>query len=418
ALLRNIWHNQHVSASCEILPEIREFERFSTTALNAYLQPEVSGYFARLENALKADGFEGEFMIVQSNGGVMAVDTACRLPVRTALSGPAAGVIAAAYIAQSAGFENVITGDMGGTSFDVSLISAGRSMLSPQTSIDFGMVVRNPMIEITTIGAGGGSIAWVDKGGLLNIGPQSAGSNPGPVAYGLGNTRPTVTDANVFLGRIDPENPIGGELERLDIDAAGRAIDEHVGKPLGLTTVEAAEAILKVANSRMAGAIRLVSIERGFDPKNFAFMPFGGGGALHAGAMLAEVGIARAIVPRYPGVTSAMGCVIADMRQDFVQTINSRVDMLDEAALAAFMHAHVDQGLALLDAARTNFEARELSFELDMAYVGQTHTVSVPLKVKTDGSTVAAVTRAEIETAFDATYKATYGRLLQNGVRR
>ena len=418
ALLRDIWHNQHVSASSEILPEIREFERFSTTALNAYLQPEVSGYFARLENALKADGFEGEFMIVQSNGGVMAVDTACRLPVRTALSGPAAGVIAAAYIAQSAGFENVITGDMGGTSFDVSLISAGRSMLSPQTSIDFGMVVRNPMIEITTIGAGGGSIAWVDKGGLLNIGPQSAGSNPGPVAYGLGNTRPTVTDANVFLGRIDPDNPIGGELERLDIEAAGRAIDEHVGNPLGLTTVDAAEAILKVANSRMAGAIRLVSIERGFDPKNFAFMPFGGGGALHAGAMLAEVGIARAIVPRYPGVTSAMGCVIADMRQDFVQTINSSVDMLDEAALAAFMRAHVDQGLALLDAARTNFEARDLSFELDMAYVGQTHTVSVPLTVKTDGSTVTAVTRAEIETAFDATYKATYGRLLQNGVRR
>ena len=418
ALLREIWHNQHVSASSEILPEIREFERFSTTALNSYLQPEVSGYFARLENALKADGFEGEFMIVQSNGGVMAVDTACRLPVRTALSGPAAGVIAAAYIAQSAGFENVITGDMGGTSFDVSLISQGRSMLSPQTSIDFGMVVRNPMIEITTIGAGGGSIAWVDKGGLLNIGPQSAGSNPGPVAYGLGNTRPTVTDANVFLGRIDPDNPIGGELERLDIEAAGRAIDEHVGNPLGITTVDAAEAILKVANSRMAGAIRLVSIERGFDPKNFAFMPFGGGGALHAGAMLAEVGIARAIVPRYPGVTSAMGCVIADMRQDFVQTINSSVDMLDEAALAAFMRAHIDQGLALLDAARTNFEARDLSFKLDMAYVGQTHTVSVPLTVKTDGSTVTAVTRAEIETAFDATYKATYGRLLQNGVRR
>ena len=418
ALLRDIWHNQHVSASSEILPEIREFERFSTTALNAYLQPEVSGYFARLEKALKADGFEGEFMIVQSNGGVMAVDTACRLPVRTALSGPAAGVIAAAYIAQSAGFENVITGDMGGTSFDVSLISAGRSMLSPQTSIDFGMVVRNPMIEITTIGAGGGSIAWVDKGGLLNIGPQSAGSNPGPVAYGLGNTRPTVTDANIFLGRIDPDNPIGGELERLDIDAAGRAIEEHVGNPLGLTPVDAAEAILKVANSRMAGAIRLVSIERGFDPKNFAFMPFGGGGALHAGAMLAEVGIARAIVPRYPGVTSAMGCVIADMRQDFVQTINLRVDMLDEAALAAFMHAHIAQGLALLDAARTNFEARELSFDLDMAYVGQTHTVSVPLIVKTDGSTVTAITRTEIETAFDATYKATYGRLLQNGVRR
>ena len=314
AAIREIWPNPHVSASSEILPEIREFERFSTTALNAYLQPEVSGYLDRLETALKQGGFGGEFMIVQSNGGVMAVDTACRLPVRTALSGPAAGVIAAAYIAQTAGFPDVITGDMGGTSFDVSLIAGGQSMLSPQTSIDFGMVVRSPMIEITTIGAGGGSIAWVDKGGLLMIGPESAGSNPGPVAYGLGNTRPTVTDANVVLGRIDPDNPIGGKLTRLDVEAAARAIDEHVGQPLGLDTLAAAEAILRVANSRMAGAIRLVSIERGFDPKRFAFMPFGGGGALHSGAMLADVGLARAIVPRYPGVTSAMGCVIADMR--------------------------------------------------------------------------------------------------------
>ena len=175
AVVRECWPNAHVSASSEILPEIREFERFSTTALNAYLQPELSGYLGRLELALKAGGFDGEFMIVQSNGGVMAVDTACRLPVRTALSGPAAGVIAAAYIAKSAGFYNVITGDMGGTSFDVSLIAGGQSRLSAQTSIDFGMVIRAPMIEITTIGAGGGSIAWVDKGGLLNIGPESAG---------------------------------------------------------------------------------------------------------------------------------------------------------------------------------------------------------------------------------------------------
>ncbi|MCY6382140.1 hydantoinase/oxoprolinase family protein [Hoeflea prorocentri] len=418
AAVRDIWPNPHVSASSEILPEIREFERFSTTALNAYLQPEVSGYLGRLEAALKSGGFDGEFMIVQSNGGVMAVDTACRLPVRTALSGPAAGVIAAGYIASSAGFDNVITGDMGGTSFDVSLIAEGQSMLSPQTSIDFGMVVRAPMIEITTIGAGGGSIAWVDKGGLLNIGPESAGSDPGPVAYGLGNDRPTVTDANVVLGRIDPDNPIGGKLERLDVEAAARAIDTHVGKPLNLDTLQSAEAILRVANSRMAGAIRLVSIERGFDPKRFAFMPFGGGGALHAGAMLAEVGIARAIVPRYPGVTSAMGCVIADMRQDFVQTINTLVGNLDEAALGAFMQSHTDQGMASLDAARTNFEARKVSFELDMAYIGQTHTVSVPIDVKTDDNVVTAPTKEEIENAFDRAYEATFGRLLKNGVRR
>ena len=305
--VRAMWPNAHVSASSEILPEIREFERFSTTALNAYLQPEVSGYLARLETALKQDGFAGEFMIVQSNGGVMDAATAARLPVRTALSGPAAGVIAAGYIAEAAGFPDIITGDMGGTSFDVSLIAKGQSMLSQQTSIDFGMVVRSPMIEITTIGAGGGSIAWVDKGGLLNIGPESAGSTPGPVAYGQGNTRPTVTDANVVLGRIDPDNPIGGKLDRLDVEAAKAAILEHVGTPLGLDALQAAEAILRVANSRMAGALRLVSIERGFDPKRFAFMPFGGGGALHSGAMMAEVGLARSIVPRYPGVTSAMG---------------------------------------------------------------------------------------------------------------
>ena len=416
--VREIWPNPHVSASHEILPEIREYERFSTTALNAYLQPEVSGYLDRLETALKGGGFDGEFMIVQSNGGVMAVDTACRLPVRTALSGPAAGVIAAAYIAQTAGYPDVITGDMGGTSFDVSLIAGGQSMLSPQTSIDFGMVVRTPMIEITTIGAGGGSIAWVDKGGLLNIGPESAGSNPGPVAYGLSNTRPTVTDANVVLGRIDPDNPIGGKLTRLDVEAARRAIDTHVGQPLGLETIAAAEAILRVANARMAGAIRLVSIERGFDPKRFAFMPFGGGGALHTAALINDVGLGRAIVPRYPGVTSAMGCVIADMRQDFVQTINALADGLDESALAAFLQDHVSRGHTLLKAARTSFERTDVVVELDMAYLGQTHTVAVPLAVAIENGTVVPPTRAQIGAAFDQAYMATYGRLLPNGTRR
>lgn len=418
AAVRKIWPNAHVSTSSEILPEIREFERFSTTALNAYLQPEVSGYLARLETALKQNGFGGEFMIVQSNGGVMGVDTAAKLPVRTALSGPAAGVIAAGYIAQAAGFPDVITGDMGGTSFDVSLIAKGQSMLSPQTSIDFGMVVRSPMIEITTIGAGGGSIAWVDKGGLLNIGPESAGSTPGPVAYGQGNTRPTVTDANVVLGRIDPDNPIGGKLTRLDVDAAAAAILEHVGKPLGLTAVQGAEAILRVANSRMAGALRLVSIERGFDPERFAFMPFGGGGALHSGAMLAEVGLARAIVPRYPGVTSAMGCVIADMRQDFVQTVNAGLAGIDLPNLTAFMQAHVDAGTATLNAAKTRFDRRDTEFALDMAYLGQTHTVPVPLPITVTNGTVTPPTESEIAAAFDAAYLATYGRLLQNGTRR
>lgn len=418
-VVRELWPNPHVAVSCEILPEIREFERFSTTALNAYLQPEVSGYFHRLENALVQGGFSGEFMIVQSNGGVMAVDTACQLPVRTALSGPAAGVIAAGYIAAEAGFNNIVTGDVGGTSFDVSLIADGKSMLSAQTSIDFGMVVRTPMIEITTIGAGGGSIAWVDKGGLLNIGPESAGSNPGPVAYGLGNDRPTVTDANIVLGRINPDKPIGGsEGKTLDRAAAAQAIEHHVGKPLGLDTAAAAEAILRVANSRMAGAIRLVSIERGFDPKQFAFMPFGGGGGLHACAMLADVGIASAIVPRYPGVTSAMGCVIADMRQDFVQTVNSTVDAADLNQLCAFMQAHVDTGQSMLDAANSRFERTDTAFELDMAYIGQTHTVAVPVAVSLKNNKVCTLDRKAITEAFNAAYTRTFGRLLPNGIQR
>ena len=414
--LRALWPNPHVTCSSDILPEIREFERFSTTALNAYLQPEVSGYLARLETALRERGFGGEFLIVQSNGGVMTVDTACRLPVRTALSGPAAGVIAAAHIAESAGFPSVITGDMGGTSFDVALIDGGQAALAAQTSIDFGMVVRSPMIEITTIGAGGGSIAWVDRGGLLNIGPESAGSDPGPVAYGRGNDRPTVTDANIVLGRIDPDRPIGGG--RLDVAAARAAIDAHVGRPLGLTTEAAAEAILRVANARMAGAIRLVSIERGHDPSRFAFMPFGGGGALHAGAMLAEVGLARAIVPRYPGVTSAMGCVIADMRQDFVQTVNAMTDIADTQALGALMQDHVDQGMRMLDAAGVRFAGKQVEVALDMAYLGQTHTVAVPLPVAVTEGRVTPPERAQIATAFDAAYTATYGRLLPEGVTR
>jgi N-methylhydantoinase A len=418
AAVRAIWPNPHVSASSEILPEIREFERASTTALNAYLQPEVAGYFNRLEGALRDGGFGGQFLIVQSNGGVMAIDTACRLPVRTALSGPAAGVIAAGYIATSAGYPDVITGDMGGTSFDVSLITGGETVLAAQTSIDFGMVVRTPMIEIATIGAGGGSIAWVDKGGLLNIGPESAGSFPGPVAYGQGNDRPTVTDANIVLGRIDPDRPIGGKLDRLDVNAAKQAIEVHVGQPLGLDVLTAAEAILRVANSRMAGAIRLVSIERGYNPRRFAFMPFGGGGALHAGAMLAEVGLARAIIPRYPGVTSAMGCVIADMRQDFVQTINSLADTVDLPNLTATMESHRSDGMALLDAAGVRFDRRDVIIELDMAYVGQTHTVSVPLAVTITDDGVQRPSHADIAAAFDASYMTSYGRLLPGGVRR
>ena len=411
AAARAIWPNDYVSASSEILPEIREFERASTAALNAYLQPVVGSYLEKLSDALAHEHFAGQFHIVQSNGGVMSTAMARKLPVRTALSGPAAGVIAAAAIARAAGFSDVITADLGGTSFDVSLIAGGVSSLAAQTTIDFGLVIRTPMIEIATIGAGGGSIAHVDKGGLLQVGPESAGSRPGPVCYGQGGERPTLTDAHVALGRINAERPIGGVMARLDVEAARAAILKYVGEPLGLDAVEAAGAIVRIANARMAGAIRLVSIERGHDPGRFAIMPFGGGGALHAGALIGEVGLSRAIVPRFPGITSALGCVIADLRHDHVQTVNMTLDGLDAAALEARMVESGREAESVVEAAGVAVERIDVIYELDMHYQGQTHTISAPLPV-TLGDEGVGVNASIVREAFETSYRGQFSRLL------
>lgn len=408
--VRDLWPNPHVAISSDILPEIREFERTSTTALNAVLQPVVGSYLSALDTRLRAGGFGGEFLVVQSNGGVMSLETAGHLPVHTALSGPAAGVIAAAHIAREAGFPDVITGDVGGTSFDVSLIADGQPRLAAQSTIDFGLVVRTPMIEITTIGAGGGSIARVDAAGLLRVGPESAGSVPGPVCFAQGGERPTLTDANVVLGRIDADRPIGGTLAHLDSDAAARAIERDVGRPLGLDVMAAADAILRIANARMASALRLASIERGYDPKRFTLMPFGGGGGLHAGALIREVGLARAVVPRFPGVTSALGCVIADMRHDRVQTLNRALSDIDPAALRAAMDAAAAGLSALLDRAGVAFTGRRVLQELDMSYAGQTHTVTVALPLSDDG--IGDVSHEAVGAAFCGAYRGAYGRLL------
>lgn len=406
ARVRAVWPNGNVTAATEVLPEIREFERCSTAVLNAALQPVVGSYLTRLESDLREQGFKGELLVVQSNGGVMSRQTACDVPVRTALSGPAAGVIACAAIARASGFPDVVTGDMGGTSFDVSLVAGGEASLSAQTVIDFGMVVRAPMIQIETIGAGGGSIASVDAGGLLQVGPESAGSNPGPACYGRGNTRPTVTDANVLLGRISADRPLGGGLlATMDVDLARAAIEAHVAKPLGLDVHAAAEAILTVANAKMAGAIRVVSIERGHDPRKFAYMPFGGGGALHVCAMMDEVDAAHGIVPRYPGVTSALGCVMADMRHDGVQTLNSALEVLDVDDLLARIDGLAAACQERLDSAGVAFEGIRESIELDMLYVGQSHTVRV--EIARD-----ALTRPGIAAAFELAYRAAFGRSL------
>jgi len=408
-IARSVWPNDHVTVSSDILPEIREFERVSTAVLNAYLQPKMARYLNQLGSQMRQNAFEGDILIVQSNGGVMTLGSAADQPVRTALSGPAAGVIAARFIGQSAGFDNLITCDMGGTSFDVSVVAEGRSALAAQSSIDFGMVVRTPMIEINTIGAGGGSIAWIDGAGLLQIGPQSAGSNPGPVCYGLGSEDPTVTDANLVLGRINADRPIGGKLDRLDVDKARRAIKDKIALPLGISDMEAAEAIIQVANARMAGAIRIVSIERGHDPAKFTAMPFGGGGALHIGALIREVGLKSGLVPRYPGVTSALGCVIADMRHDAVKTINRTISDLNDAELLNAAETLWQTCHARITASETAvFDAIEEDIEADMLYAGQTHSVQVKLAGRH------ALNSNDLKAAFEEAYRAQIGQPLDN----
>jgi N-methylhydantoinase A len=411
AELRAVWPNEFVTASHEVLSEIREFERSSTTALNAYLQPVVAAYIGKLDEALAAQNFPGQLHIVQSNGGIMSTTTARRLPVRTALSGPAAGVVAGAALAKSSGFDNLITCDLGGTSFDVSVIANGRVAVAAQTTVDFGLVIRTPMIEVTTIGAGGGSIAWVDRGGLLQVGPESAGSVPGPACYGQGNLRPTLTDAQVVLGRINAARPLGGELKALDVAAARQAIAAHVAAPLGLDNDAAAAAIVRVAEARMAGAIRLVSIERGHDPSRFVAVPFGGGGALHVGALVREIGLKCALIPRFPGITSALGCVLADLRHDVVQTLNLTLDDLDGPALERRMRATGSEAAALVGAAGIAVERIDVQFELDMHYLGQTHTVQVPLPVAASCRD-SCVSESMVRTAFEAAYLASFSRLL------
>ena len=410
-LARALWPNPNVTHSAEILPEIREFERCSTAALNAYLQPPVASYLSKLEHALDKDGFSGQLHIVQSSGGVMSTPLARRVPVSTALSGPAAGVIAASAIAAAAGYADVITGDLGGTSFDVALVVGGRASLAAQATVDFGLVIRTPMVEITTIGAGGGSIASVDAGGLLQVGPESAGSRPGPVCYGSGGTRPTLTDANAVLGRINAAVPIGGVLKQLDVAAARAAIATQIGEKLGMGTEAAADAIVRVANARMAGAIRLVSIERGHDPARFAAVPFGGGGALHAGALLREVGLRAALVPRFPGVTSALGCIIADIRQDVVQTVNLPLAGIDAAALGRRMLAEAARVVEAVEASGLPMERIDTVFGADMQYVGQSHTVAVPLELM-PGEACTGVTEVGLRAAFDRAYESAFGRTM------
>lgn len=376
AIARSLWPNPYVTVGSHILPEHREFERGTTAALNAYIQPIISRYVGRLSDALDATGFAKDLLVMQGNGGMMSADVATEYAVHTVMSGPAAGVIAAAETARQAGFANVIACDMGGTSFDVGLIRDGQPGVSSEKEIAYGVPLRVAMIDIHTIGAGGGSIARVDAAGILQVGPHSAGSTPGPVCYGRGGTRITVTDANLLLGRINPR-AIAGSTATDDREVVRDAMHAQIGRPLDLDAEQSAAAIVAVANNHLAGAIRLVSIEKGHDPRDFALFAFGGAGPLHAVSLARELGVPTVLVPRFPGITSALGCVLADVRHDFVQTVNRPLREVSGATIDRLLREQAEQGSALIRDEGVRVERIDHVHEADLLYQGQTHVLRI-----------------------------------------
>ena len=396
-----------VVASSDVLPLFREFERTSTAVVNAYVQPVVGRYLDRLQGRLRERGYGKDLLIMQSNGGMMSAEAAGRLSVNTVLSGPAAGVIAATKIAAESGFDNLIAYDMGGTSLDVSLVVEGRPMLSSGRELEFGIPIMVSMIDIHTVGAGGGSIARVDSGGVLQVGPRSAGAEPGPVCYGRGGEEPTVTDANVVLGRINPHYPIAGEEGYvLDVARARTSIEEKIGKRLGLSIEEAAAAVVTVANNHIAGSIRRISIDRGHDPRDFSLFAFGGGGPLFISFLLRETGAHRGIVPFYPGIASAWGCAIADLRRDFVTMVNRRLRDVEPEDMEAISREHQRDGEEFLQRENVALDRVSILREAELSYEGQTHLIRTSLPA-------GPLTREQVETSFREAYVRRFGRVAE-----
>jgi len=401
-MVREALPHAYLSLSHDILREYREFERLSTTVVNAYIGPKVGGYVSNLKSRLGETGFAGELSIMRSNGGVMTPEVATARPVAMMESGPVGGIIASARVGEKLGFANVISFDMGGTTAKTSLVRDGEPTLAPGYYVGGyagGHPVMLPMIDVVEVGAGGGSIAWTDDVGALKVGPQSAGADPGPICYRGGGTEPTITDANVVLGRLDPHNFLGGEIV-LDADGARAGIERHVAKPLGMDTVEAAQAILAIAISKMSLAVREVSVEKGYDPRDFVLVASGGAGPLHICAIARELHIPKVIVPLFPSHFSALGMLLADERHDFIRTFYCDLASLDFKALLA---VHDEMASEAKKSLRHANKA-ESQIELDLRYVGQEFTLSVPVTREA----IKRGDRQKIRAAFDALYEHRY----------
>jgi len=395
-IVADLWPNGHVTMGHALLSESREFERGVTAAINASVQPILQRYVDRLSRDLVAGGYRGELLVMNGNGGMVSAPLVSREAAKTVMSGPASGVMAAAHTGRRAGFRDLITYDMGGTSSDVALIRDATPPVSSEIEVEYAMPVHVPMVDVRTVGAGGGSIARLGPSGLLEVGPDSAGADPGPICYGRGGSDPTITDANMLLGRLDP-----GRLKSVEggvtLATVREMFERRLGAPLGLDATGAAEAVLRVANTRMAGAIRMVSLSLGADPRDFALFAFGGAGPLHSGALARELGIPTILIPARPGITNALGCVVADLRQDYVNTLTVPLEDLDEAALRAIFARHRADGAAFLD--RQRIEIRETRFlhALDMQFIGQTHLLRVTLEGP-------EITREALRAKFEKVY--------------
>jgi N-methylhydantoinase A len=405
-VVRRILPDAYVSVSSAILPEFREFERMSTTVVNAFVGPRMGRYLENLRARVKALGIAPEPYTIHSNGGLMSVATVRECPVRTCVSGPAAGVVGAAAIGVAAGLPNLVTFDVGGTSTDVSLIDEGRPLYTSARLVA-GYPVKTPMIDIHVIGAGGGSIARLDDAGALKVGPQSAGADPGPVSYGRGGTEPTITDANLVLGRLEAGTLLGGRMT-LDAEAARAAIAERIARPLGLSVEDAAHGIVQIANAGMSRAIRSVSVEKGYDIERFALAAFGGAGPLHAAEVAIECNIPRVLIPREPGTLCARGMLLTDLSADYVRShFGDATESAWRAVLALFseMEAEGEAWLAREGIAR---EGRSFRRVADARYRGQNFEV----KVACDG--LGADDLAAFEERFHAAHTQEYGYAIRD----
>lgn len=376
-IVREVMPDAYVSISSDVLPEYREFERFSTTVINAYVGPRMDRYLEKFVSRLQDIGMEAAPRTIHSNGGLMSVDSVRAFPVRTCLSGPAAGVVGAAQVALASGFPNIVTFDVGGTSTDVSLVLDGRPAFTTSRLVaDYP--IRTPMLDINVIGAGGGSIAALDDAGALKVGPRSAGAHPGPVAYGRGGTEPTTTDANLVLNRLSSGTLLSGRMT-VDADASRRAIEERIARPLGLSVEEAALGILRIAVANMGRAIRAVSTEKGHRLSDFALFSYGGAGPLFASAVAKEVGIDRVIVPAQPGTMCARGILLSDVGFDFVRTgVTTATEAAWDDVRTTFSELTAD-GDAWLTGEGVSEADRSFAYVADARYDGQNHEVQVDL---------------------------------------